>query len=369
MGKKVFESIIIIAGEGGSISIIGKKDDGKWFYDITTNERRLLAFLDEEDSDLVFKYEKIHNWKDDWDVVFYEFSRFPILRLQPLYIHPEFVVKVWIKLNEMSKGRIPDRWLRNILNFNPKILEFAFIIEKSYNTVILTGAGMSTESGIPDFRSREGMWKDIDPMKVACTDALIYDYENFYNFYKMRVENLVDCKPHVGYDILSKWERQGLLNCIVTQNVDDFHTKAGNKKVYKLHGSINTFRCNNCNSPVNKEKFINKDNCEKCGGSLRPNVVLFGEGLPEDDLNNAIEEIKNAKLVIVIGTSLTVYPVSQLPNITKGKKVYINKDITTTSEFDLIFNEKVGELLQVLDDIISKQYLQLGGLYYQNSLI
>lgn len=114
---------------------------------------------------------------------------------------------------------------------------------------------------------------------------------------------------------------------------------------------------------------MNKENCEKCGGSLRPNVVLFGEGIPEDELNFAIEEIKTASLVIVIGTSLMVYPVNQLPNITKGKKVYINKELNFTNEFDLSLNEKAGELLQVIDDIISKQYIRQSGIFHRKRYI
>ena len=221
-------------------------------------------------------------------------------------------------------------------------------IENSNYTVIFTGAGMSTESGIPDFRSKDGLWKGIDPMRVACVDALITNYNLFYEFYKQRIENLEKSNPHKGYDILSNWERKGLISSVITQNVDGFHQRAGNKRVYPLHGSINTFRCSRCGQSASKDNFINKDSCIKCGGTLRPDVVLFGEALPQDILNNAIKEIQKSELVIVIGTSLMVYPVNSLPSMSKGKKVYINKEIYKQS-FDLDLEGKAGEILEAVN--------------------
>lgn len=219
-------------------------------------------------------------------------------------------------------------------------------------TVVLTGAGMSTESGIPDFRSKDGLWRKMDPMKLASISTLRSNYDDFYEFYKMRWQKLSSCKPHKGYDILAKWESEGLINGVVTQNVDDFHLMAGNEKVYRLHGSLNEFRCSLCNNQVDRKDFMEKTPCNKCGGSLRPGIVLFGEGLPEEELYNAINEMEKAELVIVIGTSLTVFPVSQLPDITRGKKVYINKEIPRNSNFDLNFEETAGELLKEIDNIL-----------------
>ncbi len=219
-------------------------------------------------------------------------------------------------------------------------------------TVVLTGAGMSTESGIPDFRSSNGLWKRKDPMEVACVDALLYDYENFYQFYKARIENLMGCKPHRGYKILAQWESEGLINSIITQNVDGFHEMAGSTKVYNLHGTIHTIRCSQCSSPASLNSFLQKEYCKKCEGHLRPNVVLFGETLPQDELQIAIEEIERAELVIVIGTSLMVYPVSQLPFRANGRKVYINKEIPDHNLFDLNLKGMAGEILKEVDQII-----------------
>ena len=240
------------------------------------------------------------------------------------------------------------------LRENPNIFEFYRLLKSSRYTVVLTGAGMSTESGIPDFRSSDGLWRGIDPMKVACREALLYDYDKFYDFYKMRVENLENCNPHIGYEILAKWGRIGFIRSIITQNVDDFHISAGNRRVIRVHGTINEFSCLNCGQSATKDMFVNKEKCTSCGNNVRPNVVLFGEDLPEDELDNAVDEVSNADLLIVIGTSLSVSPVNQLIHLSKGKKVYINNDLTFSHDFDLAFSENAGELLEILNRLIFK---------------
>lgn len=233
-----------------------------------------------------------------------------------------------------------------------KIKKLGKWLKESSYTVVLTGAGMSTESGIPDFRSKDGLWKKKDPMKLASTHALANNYDEFYEFYKMRFGSLAGHEPHKGYDILAKWEEDGLVDSIVTQNIDDFHLKAGSENVYRIHGSINEHRCSRCNTPVEKSDFMDKKLCDKCGGNLRPGIVLFGEALPEGELEASMEEMERAELVIVIGTSLTVYPVSQLPNITRGKKVYINREIQGNNNFNLTFQETAGDLLKKVDNIL-----------------
>lgn len=241
---------------------------------------------------------------------------------------------------------------KNHENYNDSINTLADWIQNSNYTLVFTGAGMSTESGIPDFRSKEGLWRGIDPMRVATVDVLEQDYDNFHEFYKMRVNNLKGCTPHKGYDILSKWEKEGLVHSIVTQNIDGFHKIAGSNNITTLHGTIHDFRCNNCNQPASFKSFMAKESCKKCGGVLRPNVVLFGEGLDQNALNNAVEEMQKAELVIIIGTSLTVYPVNQLPQMSNGKKIYINKDSTSEMSFDLYFDLEAGTVLQDIDNLI-----------------
>ncbi len=236
--------------------------------------------------------------------------------------------------------------------YESKISQLKEWLEDSNHTVVLTGAGMSTESGIADFRSRDGIWKRLNPMELASINALENNYDQFHEFYKMRIESLSSCKAHEGYYILSDWEKRGLIDSIITQNVDDFHLQAGSKKVYRIHGSINEFRCSRCNHIASKEEFLEKRSCIKCKGNLRPGVVLFGGSLPEKELNIAIDEMKRADLVIVIGTSLTVFPVSQLPDLSNGKKVYINKEIPRGSNFDLEFEKSAGQLLKKIDEIL-----------------
>jgi len=224
--------------------------------------------------------------------------------------------------------------------------QLASWIKESKYTVVLTGAGMSTESGIPDFRSPTGWWRNIDPKEVASKFALDNQYELFREFYIMRINRLKNCKPNIGHIILADWEKRGLMNLIATQNVDRFHQEAGSNNVYELHGNIRTIRCEECGVGAELEEFLDKKACGKCSGRLRPNVVLFGESLPYDVFNNTVNAISKARLVIVIGTSLQVYPVNQLPELCKGKKVYINMDMGGKCEqFDLAIEGSAGEIL------------------------
>lgn len=226
----------------------------------------------------------------------------------------------------------------------------------SNKTVVLTGAGMSTESGVPDFRSASGWWTKTDPQKVATVDALETNYPLFHEFYSMRIQLLEKCAPHKGHYILADWEKKGILHHLATQNVDGFHSQAGNKKVDELHGSIYTFRCHSCGKSATKEAFLAMESCAHCNGRLRPNVVLFGEMLPDKAWMSALSNIQRADVVIVIGTSLEVYPVNQLPMMTKGKKVYINKEMAShATYFDCILEGKAKEVLMELNEQLEKR--------------
>ncbi|MEK4628508.1 NAD-dependent deacylase [Solibacillus sp. FSL R7-0682] len=223
-------------------------------------------------------------------------------------------------------------------------------MKNSNSTVVLTGAGMSTESGIPDFRSQSGWWQNIDPRSVASVESLQHHYELFREFYQMRIEALTNIEPHIGHQILADWEKRGLVALIATQNVDQLHHKAGSEEVAELHGNIVTIRCTSCVKPHTIEHFLNNSVCTYCTGKLRPNVVLFGESLPQEAWNRSFNEIQNADLVIVIGTSLEVYPVNQLPRMARGKLVYINLDVSgSTRQFDLVLEGSAGEVLTKID--------------------
>lgn len=236
---------------------------------------------------------------------------------------------------------------------NESEAQLAAWLKESNNTVVLTGAGMSTESGLPDFRSKSGWWKNIDPTTVASVQALKDNYALFHEFYKTRMEDLGHSQPHEGHFILAQWEKRGLVRAIATQNVDGFHQKAGSQKVYELHGSIRSARCHNCSAPVEMDQFLGGEPCRKCGGKLRPNVVLFGEILPEEAWDQSISAIRMAELVVVIGTSLQVYPVNQLPKMTKGKIAIINLEPTDQDKrFDLAIYSKAGEALMEVEEFL-----------------
>ncbi|WP_107838124.1 SIR2 family NAD-dependent protein deacylase [Metasolibacillus meyeri] len=220
-------------------------------------------------------------------------------------------------------------------------------LKSSKHTVVLTGAGMSTESGVADFRSKSGWWQQIDPRTVATTEALASNYELFHRFYTARINALEHIVPHEGHMILADWQQRGLVQHIATQNVDGLHTAAGAENVDELHGSIRSVRCQSCGQAAEMSRFLAKEACA-CGGRLRPNVVLFGENLPQQAWNSTLSHMKAAQLVIVIGTSLEVYPVSQLPHMTNGKTVYINLEIEH-SHFDRMVKGKAGETLKIID--------------------
>lgn len=236
------------------------------------------------------------------------------------------------------------------------VRELAALMKRSKKTIVLTGAGMDTESNIPDFRSKDGWWRRMDPRVVASIDTFYENYDLFWEFYKMRYELLQECEPHRGHFILAEWEEKGLIHGIATQNVSRLHVLAGSKKVYELHGNIRTFRCNHCQQAADVEEYLKKKNCRYCGRkALRPNVTLFGESLPADAWENSFREIRRSDLLIVIGTSLEVYPVNALPKMAGGKRAYINAENTGKGyDFDIRITGKAKEVLSRLDEILKE---------------
>jgi NAD-dependent deacetylase len=235
------------------------------------------------------------------------------------------------------------------------------LLEKSNYIVVYTGAGMSTESGLPDFRSANtGLWEKEDPTKIASTEALNRDVEKFFQFYRERVLGVKDCKPHKGHDILAKWEKDGLIQSIITQNVDGFHSEAGSKNVMELHGTLQKVHCETCKKEYGNEMYESESFYCQCGGKLRPSIVLFGEGLPEETFMRAVQESENADLFIVLGSSLTVTPANQFPLIAKengAKLLIVNMDPTHFDELaDVVINDKkIGEVLSEIDRHLVKK--------------
>lgn len=210
-------------------------------------------------------------------------------------------------------------------------------------TVIFTGAGMSTDSGLTDFRSKEGLWKNIDPMEVATADAMRSQYDMFHEFYSRRFKVMGGAAPNSGHKIVADWEARGIVSCVITQNIDGLHAAAGSKTVYELHGSVAAVRCMECGRPATQQQFIDRVPCPDCGGRLRPGVVLFGEGLPAEAMTSAWNESERAKVFIVLGSSLQVSPANQMPSAAKraGAAVVIcNRDETP---YDHIADYRTGD--------------------------
>ncbi len=227
-------------------------------------------------------------------------------------------------------------------------------LDEAKYTVVFTGAGMSTESGLPDFRSQEGLWRKKDPAKIASTDALNHNVEDFIAFYRERVLGVKEYGPHIGHEILAKWEENGKVQSIITQNVDGFHQVAGSKRVAELHGTLQKLHCEKCGREYGSSAYMKETFYCECGGVLRPSIVLFGESLPQDAFAFALEETEKADLFIVLGSSLTVTPANQFPMLAKengAKLVIVNQDDTPFDRYAdlMIQDKKIGELLREVD--------------------
>jgi NAD-dependent deacetylase len=221
------------------------------------------------------------------------------------------------------------------------------------NTVVFTGAGMSTESGLSDFRSKDGIWNVEDPMELATTGAMRENYDKFHAFYSRRFEIMGGALPNAGHKILAGLESEGLVRCVITQNIDGLHAAAGSKTVYELHGSVDSVRCMECGSPSTKENFIARRPCGVCGGKLRPGVVLFGESLPAAAIDASWNASENAGVFIVLGSSLQVSPANQLPEIAKRSGAFVaicNRDVTPMDYLaDYRTHDGIGDFMTKLE--------------------
>jgi NAD-dependent deacetylase len=204
--------------------------------------------------------------------------------------------------------------------------QVADLLRHADRAVVLTGAGISVPSGIPDFRTPgTGLWENVDPMEVAHIDAWRRDPNRFWSFYGQRFASLTDKKPNEAHLALAELERRGLVRGVITQNIDRLHRLAGTERLIEVHGSIDRSVCMECGGKVPIDRVVkllaNGDGapeCEACIAPLKPDVVLFGELLPERALAEAQELAMNADLMICVGSSLEVYPVAGLPAITHG---------------------------------------------------
>lgn len=231
------------------------------------------------------------------------------------------------------------------------------IIEKSESIVFFGGAGVSTESGIPDFRGSGGLFNEYEDDGLTPEEKLHISYlktnpEGFFSYYK---SNMIykDAMPNDAHIFLARLEKEGKLRAVVTQNIDGLHTVAGNETVAELHGSIHRNYCMNCQKSYTLDYILDSDlvpRCEICGGIVRPDVTLYGEGLPEEAWFLAEEAIYEADTLIVAGTSLRVYPAASLVDNFQGEHlIVINKDPThIDSEAELVINEPIAKTLSKL---------------------
>lgn len=229
------------------------------------------------------------------------------------------------------------------------------VIDNSKRIVFFGGAGVSTESGIPDFRSVDGLYNqkyDYPPEQILSHTFFMHNTEEFYRFYRDKMLCL-DKKPNKAHLKLAELERAGKLTAVVTQNIDGLHQAAGSKKVYELHGSVLRNYCMKCGKFYPAEYIKNSNGIPKCecGGVIKPDVVLYEEGLDDSTVTEALRAIQTADTLIIAGTSLTVYPAAGFISYFKGDNiVLINRDETPfDSKADLVFHEKVGELLDKIN--------------------
>lgn len=228
-------------------------------------------------------------------------------------------------------------------------------ITESDNIVFFGGAGVSTESGIPDFRSVDGLYhqKFDYPPETILSHSFFYSHtEEFYRFYREKMLPL-EAKPNAAHLALAKLEQEGKLKAIVTQNIDGLHQMAGSQNVYELHGSVHRNTCQKCGARYTLEELLTLGDvpqCPKCGGRVKPDVVLYEEGLDNLTVSGALDAIRRADLLIVAGTSLTVYPAAAFLDEYPGNRlVLINKTETPRDDIaNLALHEKLGEVFERL---------------------
>lgn len=245
-----------------------------------------------------------------------------------------------------------------------EVARLAELLGRSRRAVALTGAGVSVPSGIPDFRTPEtGLWAKVDPMEVAHIDVFRREPERFWSYYRPRFSSLGDKEPNRAHEALAELERRGLIEGVITQNIDRLHRAAGSENVVEVHGSIETSSCTSCSTAFGLEEVDGLFDgrgvavCSACGGAVKPDVVLFGEMLPVEAIERAVAMAEAADLMLCIGSSLAVHPVAGLPHltlehggrvalVTKGETPYDDDaELKLEGEVD----EELAALLAALD--------------------
>jgi NAD-dependent deacetylase len=247
-----------------------------------------------------------------------------------------------------------------------KIKRAAKLLLNAKEAIILTGAGVSTESGIPDFRGKGGIWEKYKPEIYGYIDAFLKNPARFWDFAQKVAPTLFKAKPNPGHIAIAELEKMGIIKAIITQNVDELHQKAGSIIVYEVHGNVNRFDCMGCKATYSKEQILKKikrekktgPSCDFCASPLKPSVVLFGESLPKFEIYMSQDLAKKADIMLIAGSSLMVAPVCDLPLYTLrdgGKLIIINDEPTNLDErAEVVFHQKTGIVLPLIVEQIKK---------------
>jgi NAD-dependent deacetylase len=248
---------------------------------------------------------------------------------------------------------------------NQKIISVARLILDAQYAIALTGAGISTESGIPDFRGRNGIWKEFNPLLYGNIEIMKSDPTFFWKLARRIAPTLLKASPNPGHVALVELEHLGKIKGIITQNIDGLHQVAGSNVVFEVHGSLRSFTCMDCNAKYTQEEIVPKifkgiPKCEQCGGFLKPDVVLFGESLPLDQIQKSVSVAEEADLILVAGSALEVFPVNQLPETVighGGKLIIVNEEPTwLDNQAVVVIHEKTGQILPKIVQELKKLF-------------
>jgi len=234
-------------------------------------------------------------------------------------------------------------------------MSIAHEIKRAKRAVALTGAGISAESGLATFRGKDGLWGRYDPAVVASVESFTRDPRKFWDFAREIGWTFLNAKPNAAHTALAELENMRRLDCVITQNVDGLHQRAGSRCVIEIHGNAGRIICTRCSAAYATEKILDRiaqqdvPTCDRCGGSLKPDVILFGEPLAKGAFDQAFKKVRSADLLLTVGTSLEVYPAASLPEIAKKSGAMIISIDSERSPWDDLCDYKVngpaGEIL------------------------
>lgn len=243
------------------------------------------------------------------------------------------------------------------------IKEAARLLRGSKRAYVLSGAGMSTESGIPDFRSPQtGLWEKVDPVKTSSVEALTRDPKLFYRTAFKRYSALLQAEPNLGHYILAEMEQLGIIQGVITQNIDGLHKMAGTKKLFEVHGHVRTSRCMSCGKRHSMQDLLGQideeivpPKCSRCPGILRPDIVLFGDPMATDYFAAAEALQIDCDLLMVVGSSLSVYPVAAMPGLVKDVIIINLQPTPFDNQAKVVIREKSSSVLSQILDVIKNQ--------------